>query len=1069
MEMSVARLVTEGSSKAQLMSLTALLILILILAELFSFVFIDIQYNNIAQSSTLSEASINLAGSLRQNAAQFGSASASEALAVLSYYEYNATLRKGNFISNTGIYLRYLMTNGTLPGVPVGSPPANYLSSAMHGYTFKSYNLLTLSNFSKDGLYSIAENSLNITQQSPYSINVSYVENININYSSIVSQYSIPVKFSVSLNGTPDLYYAQEGVLHYINFANLTGITSLTAGTYANSGSQYNFAYGTVYYYSGSTCPSLSSGVANTIILVMPNTGSLSGCENSFAGFITNSSMTTSPNVPYLIYSQNVILSNYFITGAGVLLYGPQLSAINVEALRQAISNGYYFASPLAPSYLSRSQGTFNSSTAGLFTFSGYGSQTASFNGLNSYVDENTVSGNLKVPVSTTGITISAWIRPQSVKTLSSILSTSGGCGYSVAITSNSINSSDGCGDTYNAIFNFMPQTWVNVAVTVPSGSTPTASVYINGNQMAHGTTSTWQSASSWSSLYIGSNGIAQYFGGSIANVQIYNESLSAAQLKQEYARGMLGVPASNSGLVGWFELDGNTYDGSGQSSSGYSSNVAYPILSYGTPSISPIYLSGSNSLVNLYTLSKNAQVSVQSTGLSISAWFKLPVLPGVNNGIVSTYGGCGYGLVFGSSTSLAFSDNCGHSYSASYTFLPNVWYNVVATASSGSTTTETFYINGNQISQGTASGWSAFSSTGAYLGYSSSGNYLNGYLSDVQIYNTTLTSTQANQLYYAGIGGAPRSFSNLVGWFKLDGNVNDYTQGSIGNVLKAAFIPINGSARDSILQNYSGDTQPLPGVLSCINIASCYNASLPNLYLGNLNLEPGGLSQVSYFNTQNSFAETQAAPTSTNTLTVSAWVLPYATGGDRGIMGQGDFGSGYWELKVFGSSYDFATYTVKDNLFSGAVTTGVWDFLTATYYNGNVNLYLNGNPAGTDTESGSLTTNAPLYIGYAPKDTTPFFNGMISNVQIYSSALTQNQIGALYNEGISGAPIPNNGILTWMPLEGNCKDYSGNGNSCVVQNNVTYPLFTGNYVSPSSPGGMENEWQALGLGSIPA
>ena len=56
-------------------------------------------------------------------------------------------------------------------------------------------------------------------------------------------------------------------------------------------------------------------------------------------------------------------------------------------------------------------------------------------------------------------------------------------------------------------------------------------------------------------------------------------------------------------------------------------------------------------------------------------------------------------------------------------------------------------------------------------------------------------------------------------------------------------------------------------------------------------------------------------------------------------------------------------------------------------------------------------------------------FNGTISNVQVYSSALTRGEMAAVYYEGISGPPTVPNSLLLWWPLNGDSLDYSGNGN----------------------------------------
>ncbi len=76
--------------------------------------------------------------------------------------------------------------------------------------------------------------------------------------------------------------------------------------------------------------------------------------------------------------------------------------------------------------------------------------------------------------------------------------------------------------------------------------------------------------------------------------------------------------------------------------------------------------------------------------------------------------------------------------------------------------------------------------------------------------------------------------------------------------------------------------------------------------------------------------------------------------------------------------------------------------------------------------------------------------NGSVSNVQVYNTALSQNDIQALYLEGIGGAPLNLENLVAWWPLNGNANDYSGNGNNAYVYNGVTFMSnWWGSYTNP--------------------
>jgi len=63
----------------------------------------------------------------------------------------------------------------------------------------------------------------------------------------------------------------------------------------------------------------------------------------------------------------------------------------------------------------------------------------------------------------------------------------------------------------------------------------------------------------------------------------------------------------------------------------------------------------------------------------------------------------------------------------------------------------------------------------GSYIG--GGGSYVwTGSLANIQVYNVTFSTNEAQALYLEGIGGAPIRPQNLVGWWPLNGNANDYS-----------------------------------------------------------------------------------------------------------------------------------------------------------------------------------------------------------------------------------------------------------------------------------------------------
>ncbi len=70
--------------------------------------------------------------------------------------------------------------------------------------------------------------------------------------------------------------------------------------------------------------------------------------------------------------------------------------------------------------------------------------------------------------------------------------------------------------------------------------------------------------------------GPQQSFSGQIANVQIYNTSLSASELQSLYSEGIGGAPINIQNLAGWWPLNGNANDYSGNGNNGVPTNVIF-------------------------------------------------------------------------------------------------------------------------------------------------------------------------------------------------------------------------------------------------------------------------------------------------------------------------------------------------------------------------------------------------------------------------------------------------------------------------------------------------------------
>ncbi|MDE1868428.1 MAG: laminin G domain-containing protein [Candidatus Micrarchaeota archaeon] len=135
--------------------------------------------------------------------------------------------------------------------------------------------------------------------------------------------------------------------------------------------------------------------------------------------------------------------------------------------------------------------------------------------------------------------------------------------------------------------------------------------------------------------------------------------------------------------------------------------------------------------------------------------------------------------------------------------------------------------------------------------------------------------------------------------------------------------------------------------------------------------------------------------------------------------------------------------------LTNANVPINSWQMITAEY-NGSTGIgtiYFNNTQQSYHSYAAfskglSLSqATVPYYIGddsWAPNGADNF-NGLITNVQLYSTYLTPTEVNSLYRQGISSTPIADAGLVGWWPLNGNANDYSSNGNNGIKNFNVTF------------------------------
>jgi len=156
-------------------------------------------------------------------------------------------------------------------------------------------------------------------------------------------------------------------------------------------------------------------------------------------------------------------------------------------------------------------------------------------------------------------------------------------------------------------------------------------------------------------------------------------------------------------------------------------------------------------------------------------------------------------------------------------------------------------------------------------------------------------------------------------------------------------------------------------------------------------------------------------------TLTIEAWIQPGKTGARQSIVSKWDgFGDASYSLELTAAN-KFLFYlhngtTTQSITGTTIVTIGTWYHVAGTYDGSNASLYVNGSlEAGPTTlVAPMINSNVPLRIGAsARRDPYPIccaFEGLVDEVRIWKVALSEGQLGEVYEWTGFFRPVENPG-----------------------------------------------------------
>ena len=542
-----------------------------------------------------------------------------------------------------------------------------------------------------------------------------------------------------------------------------------------------------------------------------------------------------------------------------------------------------------------------------------------------------------------------------------------------------------------------------------------------------------------------------------------------------------------------------------------------------------------------IQTLCVNANLCSSQTFLTISIWFNYNASTGTQFWVPFDSNPEGVWRIGINSigNTIMFDPGIATNVYTSANVVPGAWYNfIMSLQKSGSTVAYNAFLNGTLIASNSLSPASITAVTSLLFGSNVLGTYLfSGKVSNIQLYNVTFSQQQALQMYQNGLAGQPlitTSNANLLGWWPLNGNPNDYTgfgdtgiphnmryqtvvqlnthvsgangadifntivgfissKGSFSrygngvslltdiNGNQTAYLTSNGAigtANVTVLA-FNGNLSTMKNLAAWWPLTFGFGSNVFDLANYNnavynspkwVNMSPGlpsfiaarfppnpvpvaSGSDTGYITINSAYPSLSNIATN-DSLTIMAWIYyrgPTPTHsqiifGDGTSVPSGGFDFLGYDLAgsdLFGIGGVFSSNKVPWPSGLTSFPKNNWEMVVAEYNGttGQANVYLNNSLFASNVLAPglSLTSTVPFKISAYVFGGIASFNGIISNVQLYSKFLTQQQINNLYKAGITSVPLSDSGLVGWWPLTGNPNDYSINANNGVVNYNVSF------------------------------
>lgn len=625
----------------------------------------------------------------------------------------------------------------------------------------------------------------------------------------------------------------------------------------------------------------------------------------------------------------------------------------------------------------------------------GWANRAFDFDGVQAYLEaKNSASLN------TLYSTVSFWIKPTEIPAQGEVyLISYGGWQerYKISLPNHgklvwTTNSSTGISDMdAGAGHELVAGVWTHVVFTHDGTDDK---IYINGVQVASkpvaGTLN-----NTTKPLGIGYNPIdgGNFFHGALDDIVILDQALNAAQVAALYAMQNT-PPVVLQGLVASYKFSGNTLDDSGYGNTAAPTDVTPATDRFGFGK-SAYAFNGTSSEI---TAANSGQLNSDYT--TVSMWVKPNSIPATGEVFLLSFGGWqerikislpNHGkVVWTTNGTGGISDM---DAGGGNELQKGKWAHLVFTHDG---TNDKIFLNGVQVAIKAVSGTLSSTTKPLGIGYNAvdGGNWFDGVIDDVEIYNYALSNAEVATLHTTE-STFPGTNDDLVADYAFSGNYEDDSQ--FGN-------DAYGRA-ESTKDRF------------------------------------GWASSAMHFDGTDSLVAPNSAALMSDFTTISFWVKPdeLPASGEVFLLSNGG-----WQERWKASLPSHGKVVFTTNATSGIsdmdagngneLVVGQWKHVVLVHDGTQDKIYVNGVLANSKNVSGALNdTGHPLGIGFNPIDGGNNFKGSLDEIQVYNRALSAAEIAALY-AAQNMAPNITDKLVANYTFDGNADDQTPYHNNAEVE-----------------------------------